>query len=185
MAARYGRLDLAKKDDLSGHITMLNNTLKGLSQVTESLAVGTNLGRLHFLWMLVSGALLPTRGAIFPARKSIGLSDGATRRAWAAFGKGQWQIKPLVGVWRRDVKGRVAWTTHRQEGYVPVTIDGTAFWRPTLKTAPSKHYHPAAQRAWPAVIMGLAGEVGEINGQRLGVSRTVVRVHPHDGSEAR
>jgi hypothetical protein len=123
---------------------MLHDTLKALSQVTENLPVGTNLALLHFLWMLVSGALLPTRGAIFPALKSIGLSDSATRRAWAAFGKGKWQIKPLVEVWRGYVKGLVAWTEHRYEGYVPVSIDVTAFWRPTLKTAPSKHYHPAA-----------------------------------------
>ena len=67
--------------------------------------------------------------------KSIGLSDGATRRAWAAFGQGKWQIKPLVGL--RERGGGV-------EGYLPITVDVTAFWRPTLKTAPSKHYHPAA-----------------------------------------
>jgi hypothetical protein len=33
--------------------------------------------------------------------------------------------------------------------------------------------------------MGLAGEVGEINGQRLALPRTIERSHPHDGSEAR
>jgi len=135
--------------------------------------------------MLVSGALLPTRGAIFPALKSIGLSDGATRRAWGAFGKGQWQIKELVEVWRGYVTGLEGWTEHRFEGYLPVTVDVTAFWRPTLKNCPSQHYHPAAQRALPAVIMGLAGEVGEINGQRLALPRTIERVHPKDGSEAR
>jgi len=164
---------------------MLHDTLRVLSKVTENLPIGTNLGLLHFLWMLVSGALLPTRGALFPALKSIGLSDGATRRAWAAFGKGKWQIKPLVGIWRGYVKGLMGWTEHRVEGYLPITVDVTAFWRPTLKTAPSKHYHPAAQRALPAVIMGLAGEVGDINGQRLALPRTIERVHPHDGREAR
>jgi len=185
MAARCGTLDLPKKDDLSSTITMQNDTIHVLSKVTENLPVGTNLGLLHFLWMLVSGALLPTRGAIFPALKSIGLSDGATRRAWAAFGKGKWQIKPLVGIWRSYVNGLAGWMEHRFEGYRPISVDVTAFWRPTLKTAPSKHYHPAAQRALPAVIMGLAGEVGEINGQRLALPRTIERVHPRDGSEAR
>lgn len=179
------RLIYQKKDDQSSTITMLNDTIRVLSKVTASLPVGTNLGLLHFLWMLVSGALLPTRGALFPALKSIGLSDGATRRAWAAFGKGKWQIKPLVGIWRGYVKGVVGWTEHRVEGYLPITVDVTAFWRPTLKTAPSKHYHPAAQRALPAVIMGLAGEVGEINGQRLALPRTIERVHARDGSEGR
>src|SRR5258708_35976270 len=135
---------------------MLNDTIRVLSQVTENLPIGTNLGLLHFLWMLVGGALLPTRGAIFPALKSIGLSDGATRRAWGAFGKGQWQIKELVGVWRSYVKGLEGWTEHRFEGYRPVRVDVTAFWRPTLKNCPSQPYHPAAQRALPAVIIGLA-----------------------------
>jgi hypothetical protein len=175
----------SKKDDQSSTITMLNDTLRVLSKVTENLPIGTNLGLLHFLWMLVSGALLPTRGALFPALKSIGLSDDATRRAWAAFGQGKWQIKPLVGIWRGYVKGLVGWTAHRVEGYMPVTVDVTAFWRPTLKTAPSKHYHPAAQRALPAVIIGLAGEVGDIHGQRLALPRTIERVHPCDGREAR
>ena len=162
---------------------MLNDTLKVLSQVTQSLPIGTNLALLHFLWMLVSGALLPSRGAIFPALKSIGLSDAATRRAWGGFRHGMWQIKPLVGVWRGYVKGLVGWTEHRFEGYVPITVDLTAFWRPTLKKYPSKHYHPVAQRAMPAVLMGVAGEVGEINGQRLALPRLIERVSPNDGSE--
>jgi hypothetical protein len=164
---------------------MLNDTMRVLSKVTESLPVGTNLGLLHFLWMLVSGALLPNRGAIFPALKSIGLSDGATRRAWGAFRHGMWQIGWLVGVWRSYVKGLEGWTEHRVEGYLPVTVDVTAFWRPTLKNCPSRHYHPAAQRALPAVILGLVGEVGEINGQRLALPRTIERVHPRDGRETR
>ena len=60
---------------------MPNDTLKALSKLTENLPIGTNLGRLHFLWMLVSGALLANRGALFPALKSIGLGD----RAWPGF----------------------------------------------------------------------------------------------------
>lgn len=164
---------------------MLNDTLSVLSRVIEDLPIGTNLGLLHLLWMLVSGALLSSRGALFPALKSIGLSDEATRRAWAAFRKGQWQIKPLVETWQGYVKGQTTWQAHRIEGYVPIAVDITAFWRPSLKTAPSQHYHPVAQRALPAIIMGLAGEVGQIEGQRLALPRTIERVHPHDGSETR
>ena len=164
---------------------MLNDSINVLSKLTESLPIGTNLGLLHFLWMLVSGALLPNRGALFPALKSIGLSDAATRRAWGAFRHGKWQITWLVGLWRGYVRGLEGWVEHRIEGYLPVTVDVTAFWRPTLKVCPSKHYHPAAQRALPAVIMGLAGEVGEMNGQRLALPRSIERVHPRDGSEAR
>ena len=164
---------------------MLNNTISVLSELTESLPIGTNMGLLHFLWMLVSGALLPNRGALFPALKSIGLSDAGTRRAWVAFGKGMWQVSGLLRVWRAYVKGQGSWQEHRYEGYVPVTVDVTAFWRPTLKDCPSKPYHPAAKRALPAVIVGIVGEVGEMNGQRLALPRAFERVHPKDRSEGR
>lgn len=135
--------------------------------------------------MLVSGALLPSRGAIFPALKSIGLDDAATRRAWAAFRKGVWQMPAILVLWRKHIMGLPGWQEHRYEGYCAVPADVTAFWRPALKNCPSKHYHPAANRALPAVILGITGVVGEINGQRLALPRAFERVHPKDTSEKR
>jgi len=164
---------------------MTNDTIAVLSILTQELPVGTNLALLHFMFMLVSGALLPNRGTMFPALKSIGLSDAATRRAWVAFGKGAWQMPAILGVWRKYVKELPGWQEHRYEGYRPIPADVTAFWRPALKNCPSKHYHPAANRALPAVIMGITGEVGEINGQRIALPRAFERVHPKDMSETR
>lgn len=163
----------------------MNHTINVLCQLTQALPVGTNLALLHFLWMLVSGALLPSRGALFPALKSIGLSDAATRRAWVAFRKGVWQMPALLVLWRAQIQSQGDWQLHRHEGYVPVAVDVTAFWRPALKDCPSKHYHPAAQRALPAVIFGICGAVGEVNGQRIALPRMFERVHPKDPSEAR
>ena len=40
---------------------------QSLAQVVVNLPLGTNLGLLYFLWMLVSGQLLATRGAITSA----------------------------------------------------------------------------------------------------------------------
>ena len=164
---------------------MTNHTIAILSTLTEGLPIGTNLALLHFMWMLVSGALLPNRGAIFPALKSIGLEDAAIRRAWTAFGKGVWQISMRLALWREQVKRTSGWQERRYEGYRPVMADVTAFWRPALKNCPSKHYHPAANRALPAVIFGIIGDVGEINGQRLALPRAFERVHPKDTSETR
>lgn len=164
---------------------MTNHTISVLSILIQNLPIGTNLALLHFLWMLVSGALLPSRGAIFPALKSIGLDDAATRRAWVAFRKGVWQMPAILVLWREHVQALPGWQEHRYEGYLPVTIDVTAFWRPALKRCPGKHYHPAANRALPAVIFGIVGEVGEINGQRLALPRAFERVHPKDHSEKR
>jgi hypothetical protein len=137
------------------------------------------------MWMLVSGALLPQRGAIHPALKSIGLSDKAIRRAWAAFRGGVWQTAVLLQLWQSQIECLPDWKVHRHEGYRAITADVTAFWRPTLRNCPSKHYHPIANRALPAVIFGVVGEVGEIGGQRIACPREFRRVHPKDRSEKR
>lgn len=156
-----------------------------LIELTQDLPIGTNLALLHFLWMLVSGALLPQRGALFPALKAIGLSDEASRRAWAAFRGGVWQIGVLLRLWQRQIERLPDWQEHRHEGYRAIVADITAFWRPTLQNCPSQHYHPQANRALPAVIMGIVGRVGEIGGQRVAIPQTFERVQPKDPSEKR
>jgi hypothetical protein len=164
---------------------MTNHIITVLCALMQNLPVGTNLGLLQFEWMLVSGALLPNRGAIFPSLKSIGLSDDETRRAWVAFRKGVWQTALLLRLWQEHVKSLPGWMVHRYEGYTPISVDVTAFWRPALKNCPSKHYHPAANRALPAVIFGITGQVGELNGQRVALPRRFERVHPKDPREDR
>jgi hypothetical protein len=91
----------------------------------------------------------------------------------------------LLERWRKQVMRLSEWKRHEYEGYKPVTVDVTAFWRPSLKNCPSKHYHPAARRALPAVIFGIIGEVGEINGQRIALPKAFERVQPTDPSEKR
>ena len=156
-----------------------------LVALTQGFPIGTNLALLQFLWMLVSGALLPQRGALFPALQATGLSAAATRRAWAAFRKGAWQTAVLLRLWQAQIAGLSGWQVHRHEGYRAITVDVTAFWRPALKDCPSQHYHPAANRALPAVIFGVIGEVGEVGGQRLACPRAFERVAAQDPSEAR
>jgi len=75
------------------------------------------------------------------------------------------------------------WQEHRYEGYLAVTVDVTACWRPALNRCSSKHDHPAANRALPAVIVWISGEVGEMNGQRMALPRVFERVHSTDTSE--
>jgi hypothetical protein len=152
--------------------------------LVESLPIGTNLALLQFFWMLVSGALLPNRGAIHPGLKAIGLSDEAVRRAWAAFHGGVWSIAFLLHLWQVHIEGIPEWQYHEHEGYRPVGVDITAFWRPTLKNCPSKYYHPRAGKALPAVIMGVVGQTGSINGQRLALPRDFVRVESEDPSRS-
>jgi hypothetical protein len=134
----------------------MNHTIAVLNELLVSLPIGTNLAMLHVFWALLSGHLLNSRGALFPALKAIGLEDTCTspnavrckcsaiRRAWTAVGKGVWQIGILIDLWCKHVESLPEWKQHEYEGYKPVVADITAFWRPSLKNCPSKHYHPAA-----------------------------------------
>jgi hypothetical protein len=75
-----------------------------LADLLENLPVGTNLALLQIMWMLVIGALLPQRGALFPALKATGLPDAAARRAWAAMRGGVWcGTSPCVFVNRKVI----------------------------------------------------------------------------------
>jgi hypothetical protein len=156
-----------------------------LVALTRDLPVGTNLALLQLFWMLVSGGLLPQRGALFPALQASGLSAEATRRAWAAFRQGVWQTAVILRLWQAQIEGLPGWQVHLHEGYRAITVDVTAFWRPALRNCPSKHYHPAANRALPAVIFGVVGVVGQIGDQRLACPLAFERVHPKDTRESR
>jgi len=162
---------------------MLNHTIANLAVICQHLPIGTNLAMLQFLWMLISGALLPHRGAIIPALKSIGLSDKETRRSWAAFGRGAWSIHELCANFGTFVRKQPEWKERRYEGYLPISVDITAYYRPALKDCPGLHFHPAAQKALPAINMGLVGEVGELNGQRLALLRRIERAHGKEVTE--
>ncbi len=163
----------------------MNHTISVLNELLAGLPIGTNLAMMHVFWALLSGQLLNSRGALFPALKAIGLKDEAIRRAWTALSKGIWRTALLIELWRKYVESLPEWKRHEYEGYKPVTADVTAFWRPSLKNCPSQHYHPAAGRALPAVIFGIVAKVGEINGQRIALPQAFERVHPKDPSETR
>jgi len=159
-------------------------TIRTLAAVVESLPIGTNLALLQFLWMLVSGHLLGSRGALFPALQASGLARDAVRRAWAAFRYGVWNITTLLRIWQGYIEGLKGWQYHVHDGYRPVAVDITAFYRPQLQGLESKHYYAAAGKALPAVLFGLVGATGSLNGQRLAVPREILRVSSDDPSEA-
>jgi hypothetical protein len=74
-----------------------------LCQVVHTVPIGTNLALLHLLWMMVSGHLLVSRGAIIPGHYHTGLSKPATLRAWQALRRGGWTIGGLLVNWEAAV----------------------------------------------------------------------------------
>jgi hypothetical protein len=146
-----------------------------LCAVVARTPIGTNLGLVHVLWMLVSGRLLGSRGAVIPGLSAAGLSEPAVRRAWAALGQGDWTSADLLAQWRAQVEQDGRWRAHEYEGYRPVAVDVTGFWRPRLQGCATTHYHGPAGKALPAIPLGIVARVGSVGTQRLGVPLTVVR----------
>jgi len=77
-----------------------------LCALVRALPIGTNLGLLHLLWMLVSGQLLAARGAVIPGLSACGLSRRAVRRAWGRLGRGIGHARRSWPVGRNWSRGR-------------------------------------------------------------------------------
>jgi hypothetical protein len=146
-----------------------------LSHVVADVPIGTNLGLFHLLWMLVSGHLLQSRGAVIPGLAAFGLPAAAVRRAWAALAYGHWRTAVLLAAWQQVIQGDGHWQAHRHGGYRPVACDLVGFWRPRLHGCPTKHYCAAAGKALPAISLGITARVGGVGSQRLAVPCLVVR----------
>jgi hypothetical protein len=151
-----------------------------LCTVVTPLPIGTNRGLLDLLWMLLSGRLLAARGALFPALSDLGWPAARVRRAWAALGQGAWTIDRLLTAWAALVAEEGRWQPHTHDGYHPVAVDVTGFWRPRLRDCPTSHYHGAAGKALPAIPVGMIVRVGSVGTQRLGLPLGLVRADPAD-----
>ena len=133
--------------------------------------------------MLISGALHNSRGALFPALKSIGLTDEEVRRTWAAMRYGVWQTETLLDTWRTHVTEQGEWQASRYASYYTKAVDITAYWRPTLKGLESKYYNDEADKALPAVVFGMVGRVGRVGQQRMALLTDLIRADLKEASK--
>lgn len=155
-----------------------------LSSLLEPLPIGTNLGLFHLLFMLMSGRLLESRGAVVPGLAALGLAPPAVRRAWAALAYGHWETAPLVTRWQQHVQAEGRWQPSQHGGYRPVACDLVGFFRPRLQGCVTKHYLAAAGKALPAIVVGIAARVGAVGQQRVALPCRMLRADPDDPSEA-
>ncbi len=157
--------------------------LRVLSALVVGLPIGTNLDVFTLLWLVSSGGLLDSRGAVIPGLSALGLDVAAVQRTWAALGHGAWTSAQLLGWWTTMVRDEGRWQPHTYAGYHPVAVDVTAFWRPRLRDCPTRHYHAPAGKALPAIPVGIVTRVGSVpgvDGQRFGVPLAFVRADPDD-----
>jgi hypothetical protein len=155
-----------------------------VSSLVEPLPIGTNLALFHLLWMLVSGCLLESRGAVIPGLAALGLAPPAVRRAWAALAHGHWETAHLLIRFQQRVHAEGSWQPRRHGGYCPVACDLVGFFRPRLQGCVSRHYLAAAGKALPAIPVGIAARIGAVGEQRLALPCRLLRADPADPSEA-
>lgn len=158
-------------------------TIQVLQVVLQTVPVGTNLALLHLLWSILTGSFLPSRGAIFPGLKLSGFTADESRRSWTAMRHGVWRIDDLLASWRNYVQSQDRWQGHEYDGYRPVAIDITAFWRPKLKGKVGKYFNGLANRLLAGVGLALIVEVGQVDGHRLPVLRKIIRAYPQEMSQ--
>lgn len=80
-----------------------------LSALVVALPIGTNLDVFTLLWLVSSGGLLESRGAVIPGLSALGLDVAAVQRTWAALGHGAWPSAPLLGWWVAIVRDEGRW----------------------------------------------------------------------------
>lgn len=157
---------------------LVYRTMTVLCELVSPLPIGTNMGLLHMFLALLSGQLLDSRGALFPALSALRLPPDAVRRAWQALSQGRWQLSSLLATWQRLLAREQRWQAHQHGGWRALAVDTTAFFRPCLHDCPTKHFHPPSGKALPAIPFGLIARVGTVASQRLALPLAVVRAKP-------
>jgi len=164
--------------------TASHRTIQALEQVVKNLPVGTNLALLKLMWAMLNGSFLKSRGTIHMALAESGFDDSEIRRSWRALRKGVWNIRELIDQWRQLVLGEGQWEVREYEGYRPLAVDITAFWRPRLQNWLGKYFHRLANRAIKGVGFGVITQIGEVDEQRMPLLKRIIRVKEQDTGEA-
>jgi len=159
-------------------------TIQALEYIVKTLPVGTNLALLYLLWALLSGTFLSSRGAMFPALLALGLNAVQIRRCSQAVRDGAWSTDVLVTRWRAWVAAHSNWQSDSYEGYQPLAVDITAFWRPRLRDWLGKFFSCVAGRAVKGIGFALVVQVGHNGEQRLPLLRQIIRADRDTLSES-
>lgn len=133
-----------------------------ISQLVARLPIGTNLALAHLIFTLLAGHLLQSRGAIFPALAATGLENAKVRAAEAALREGKWSLAYLLKRLEWLVKNERKATLHKVEDWQPMPLDWVGFYRPRLKGCLTKHFHSQAQRALPAIELGMVAKLRKV-----------------------
>lgn len=159
-------------------------TVQAMAVLVQTVPIGTNSGLIRILWVMMNGSFLRSRGAIFTALHMSGFGVAEIRRSWAALRYGNWEVNELLEMWQIYVASQNQWRERRYEHYRVLSVDSTGFWRPRLQGWLGKHYHHLAQKALPAVVVGVMVISGQVGSHRIPLLKRIVRCQPTQGKTA-
>ncbi len=153
-------------------------TVQAMAFIVQVVPIGTNIGLIRILWVMVNSSFLQSRGAVLSALHLSGFEAQEIRRSWAALRYGTWEVNELLENWQVYVASQNQWRARRYERYRVLSVDITGFWRPHLQGWTGKHYHNLAQKALPAVVVGVIIISGQVGTHRIPLLRRLVRCQP-------
>jgi hypothetical protein len=75
-------------------------TVQAMMVLVQTVPIGTNIGLVRILWVMVNGSFLRSRGAIFSALHLSSFARQEIRRSWAALRYGNWEVNELLECWQ-------------------------------------------------------------------------------------
>lgn len=153
----------------STHLPAVAETLELTQLIVMDQPIGTNLGLYYGLLTLQGGHLLASRGALIPALTAAGLDRQTTKRTWQALAEGCWQGNELLANLATQVHADTRWRPLQVGAYHVKALDTVGFFRPKLHGCQTKHYDSQADRALPAISLGLCADLGRVGDQPVAV----------------
>ncbi len=149
-----------------------------LSLIEQLVAVvpkGTALGLSDVISAMFSGYFIESGGAVTPAIEAFLRQEvkdekereARTCRAAKSITYGSYNLLELINKLREIIQAEGNWKPIMAQGYRITSVDFTPFRRIAVKKLKAKAYISDANRAVPAVSVGMIGSVGEVNGQRI------------------
>ena len=156
-----------------------------LNLIEQMVAVapkGTDLGLCDLISAMFSGYFIESGGAVMPAIEAFLRQEvkgekereARSRRAAKALTYGSYNLMELMDKLQEIVQAEGNWKPIKAQGYRIVPVDFTAYRRPAVKKLKTKAYVSDANRAVPAVPIGMIATVGEVNGQRVALLKNAV-----------
>ncbi len=153
-----------------------------IEQMVAVAPKGTALGLSDVISAMFSGCFIESGGAITPAVEAFlrqKIKDekeraARTRRAAKAVTYGKYNLHELINKLRDIVEEEGHWQSIKAQNYRITSVDFTAFRRTAVKKLKAKAYVADANRAVPAVPIGMIASVGEVNGQRVAILKDAV-----------